>query len=104
MKNISIVVILTLIFIVIIIFLIMQLNNKKDLKKPISNPILETIPSDNGFKTYSLKNINMANPNANLIFLDNIDGTGKEELNVSLGSTYSFEKYGNIFRRKFGYL
>ena len=94
MKNKTIVVILTLIFIVIMIFGIKQLYNKDDSKEPISKPTIETITSDNGFKAYSISNINVTNPNANLIFLDNIDGAGQEELNVSLGSTYSFEKYG----------
>ena len=95
MKNKAIVVILTLIFIVIIIVGINQLHNKKDSKEPISKPKIETVPSDNGFISYSLSNINITNSNANLIFLDDIDGTGQEELNVSLGSTYSFKKYGN---------
>lgn len=94
MKNKAIVVILTLIFIVIIIVGINQLHNKKDSKEPISKPKIETVPSDNGFRAYSLSNINITNPNANLIFLDDIDGKGQEELNVSVGSTYSFEKYG----------
>lgn len=94
MKNKTIVGILTLIFIVIIFLGIKQLYNKKDSKEPISKPKIKTVLSDNGFRTYSLSNINISNPNANLIFIDDIDGTGQEELNVNLGSTFSFEKEG----------
>ena len=94
-KNKTIVVILILIFIAIIIIAINKLYNKKDSKESTPKPTIETITSDNGFKTYSLNNINITNPNANLIFLDNLDGTGQNELSVSIGSTYSFEKYGD---------
>lgn len=95
MKNKTIVVIITLILIVIIVFGINEIFNKKGQKETTSKPAIETITSDNGFKSYSLSNINITNSNANLIFLDDIDVTGQEELNVSLGSTYSFKKYGN---------
>ena len=95
MKNKTIVIILALIFITMIIFGINKLFNKKEQKENTSKPTIETITSDNDFKVYSLSNINITNPNANLIFLDNINGTGQKELSVSIGSTYSFEKYGD---------
>ena len=95
MKNKTIIAILILIFVAIIIFGINKLFNKDKQKEITSEPTIETITSDNGFKAYSLSNITITNPNANLIFLDDIDGTGQEELNVSLGSTYTFKKYGD---------
>lgn len=100
MKSKTIVVIITLIFIVITILGINKIFNKEEQKEPISKPKIETIPSDNGFKAYSLNNINITNPNANLIFLDNIDGTGQKELSVSIDSTYSFEKHGENYTIK----
>lgn len=46
------------------------------------------------FKVYELPNIKMLSPESNLIFLDDIDGTGKVELKVKEGFEYSFNKAG----------
>ena len=94
MKNKTIIIILALVFVAIIILGINKLFNKEKQKEPTSKPTIETT-GNNGFKAYPLSDITITNPNANLIFLDDIDGTGQEELNVSLGSTYSFKKYGD---------
>lgn len=49
---------------------------------------------NNEFEIYSLKDINISNSNANLIFLDELDGTPQEELIVKTGDSYSFNKFG----------
>ena len=86
-----------IIAIICIIFGIYKLlNNKESNETPLNtvNQKAETVESNNGFKAFSLNNINISDNNANLIFLDNLDGKGQEELKASVGFSYSFNKYG----------
>ena len=53
----------------------------------------EEIELNNEFKYYSINDIDITSSNCNLIFLDELDGTGKEELKVKVGDVYSFNKY-----------
>ena len=55
---------------------------------------LETIQSDTGFKTFTANSINITNPNANFIFLNDLNGTSQDELTVTEGYIYSFKKFG----------
>ena len=77
-----------IIAIICIIFGIYKLlNNKESNETPLNtvNQKAETVESNNGFKAFSLNNINISDNNANLIFLDNLDGKGQEELKASVG-------------------
>ena len=91
-----------LIFVIIIVIVLIILgiynlpNNKESNKTPLNNVNnkVETVTSNNGFAAYSLNNINISDANANLIFLDDLDGKGQDELKASVGFSYSFNKHG----------
>ena len=86
-----------IIAIIFIIFGIYKLLNNKESNETPSNNVnnkVETVASNNGFSAYSLNNINISDANANLIFLDDLDGKGQDELKASVGFSYSFNKFG----------
>lgn len=85
-----------IVFIFIVFGIYKLLNNKERNETPLNsvNNKVETVTSNNGFKAYSLNNINISDANANLIFLDDLDGKGQDELNASVGFSYSFNKFG----------
>ena len=87
----------TIIVIIFIIFCIYKLLNNKESNETQLNNVnnkVETITSNNGFMTYSLNNIKISDTNANLIFLDDLDGKDQDELKASVGFSYSFNKFG----------
>lgn len=92
-KKIAIIIV-TIIVIILIIFWIAKIFNSNEKELPKVYNKLETVESDTEFAAYSLNNINISNSNANLIFLNNINGKDQEELIVNEGSTYSFNKHG----------
>lgn len=91
-KKYIIIPIIIIVIILIIVGMIKIFNSDKEIEEKITK--VETVESDNEFKAYSLNNVNISNPSANLIFLDDVDGTGQDELNVKIGDVYSFNKYG----------
>ena len=72
-----------IIVVIIIIVFTYQILNKE-----------EKIELNDEFKYYSINDINITSSNCNFIFLDELDGLGKEELKVKVGDVYSFNKYG----------
>ena len=93
MNKKRVIIVITIIVILLIILGIIKIFNKNEKKNDETNKI-ETVISDNGFEAYSISNIHITNSNANLIFLDDIDGKGQDELIVREGDIYTFNKYG----------
>lgn len=102
MNKKSILIFSAIILICLTIFSVYKILNIGEVPDPtekteneVKRPTVKTEKSDNGFTAYSLSNIDITDPSANLIFLKNFDGTDKEELHVNVGSLYYFKNISN---------
>ena len=78
-------------FVIIIIIILLFLG----MYKVITNKPNNDGNLDSEFETYSLTtDIKTLNPESNLLFLDDLDGSGQVELKAKNGFKYSFNKAG----------
>ena len=92
-KKLVVILLLVIIFIALVGFIIFKMVSTPE-KKSTPEKQIETVDSDNGFIAYSLSNITVSDPKANLIFIDELGEEGQQEFKTNLGYLYNFNKYG----------